>query len=131
MTIENLTSFNRMEEENTFMIFLSGYHNSAKQKLIRKIYDINSSLEWHHFGDIDPDGFYIIENLRRGTEIDFRPVYMDIDILKQYKTYAKPLTDHDIRKANALLNYEMYADIMRYMLDVGKKLEQEIVSWLV
>lgn len=130
MTIENLTSFNRIEEENTFMIFLSGYHNSAKQKLIRKIYDINSGLEWRHFGDIDPDGFYIIENLRRGTEIDFRPVYMGIDILKQYKAYAKPLTDHDIWKANALLDYEMYADIVRYMLDVGKKLEQEIVSWM-
>ena len=30
MTVENLTSFNRIKEADTFCIFLSGYHNSAK-----------------------------------------------------------------------------------------------------
>lgn len=130
MTIENLTSFNRMQEENTFLIFLSGYHNSVKQQFIRKIYDENPRLTWQHFGDIDPDGFYIIENLRRGTGIDFNPVYMDMAVLKKYKDYTKPLTDNDIRKATALIQNEMYHDIMEYMLDTGVKLEQEIVSWM-
>lgn len=130
MTIENLTSFNRMQEENTFLIFLSGYHNSVKQQFIRKIYDENPRLAWQHFGDIDPDGFYIIENLRRGTGIDFNPVYMDMVILKKYKDYAKPLTDNDIRKATVLIQNEMYHDIMEFMLDTGVKLEQEIVSWM-
>lgn len=130
MTIENLTSFNRMQEKNTFLIFLSGYHNSVKQQFIRKIYDENPGLTWQHFGDIDPDGFYIIENLRRGTGIDFNPIYMDMEVLKKYKNYTKSLTDNDIRKATALIQNEMYHDIMEYMLDTGKKLEQEIVSWM-
>ena len=130
MTVENLTSFNRMQEEHTFLIFLSGYHNSVKQQLIRKTYDANPGLVWQHFGDIDPDGFYIIENLRRGTGIDFNPVYMDREVLKKYKDYTKPLTDNDIRKATALIHNEMYHDIMGYMLDTGGKLEQEIVSWM-
>lgn len=130
MTVENLTSFNRMYEESAFLIFLSGYHNSVKKKFIRQIYDANPGLAWQHFGDIDPDGFYIIENLRRGTGIDFNPVYMDIEILKKYKDYTKPLTDNDIRKAMALSHNEMYHDIIEYMLDTGEKLEQEIVSWL-
>lgn len=130
MTIENLTSFNRMQEDHTFLIFLSGYHNSVKQQLIQKIYNTNPGLTWYHFGDIDPDGFYIIENLRRGTKIDFNPVYMDIEVLKRYKIYTKPLTDNDIRKAKALVYNEMYCDVMNYMLDTGKKLEQEIVSWM-
>lgn len=130
MTIENLTSFNRMEEQEVFLIFLSGYHNSVKQKLIRKIYDTNPGLEWYHFGDIDPDGFYIIENLRRGTGIDFNPVYMDIGVLKRYKEYTKQLTDNDIRKAKVLIHNEVYCEIMRYMLDTKSKLEQEIVSWM-
>lgn len=130
MTVENLTSFNRMQEDSTFLIFLSGYHNSVKQQLIRKIYDTNPGLVWKHFGDIDPDGFYIVENLRRGTGIDFQPVYMGIDILKKYKEYTKPLTDNDIRKATALIRNEKYRDIMGYMLDNGEKLEQEIVSWM-
>lgn len=130
MTVENLTSFNRLEKKNTFMIFLSGYHNSAKQKLIRKIHDTNPGLAWYHFGDIDPDGFYIMENLRRGTGIDFQPVYMDVRTLKKYRTYAKPLTDYDRQKAKALACSDMYGEIMGYMLEVGLKLEQEIVSWI-
>lgn len=130
MTVENLTSFHRMQEDDTFLIFLSGYHNSVKQQLIRKIYDANPGLIWHHFGDIDPDGFYIIENLIRGTGIDFHPVYMGTEILKKYKEYTKPLTDHDIRKATALIHNEKYRDIMGYMLENGEKLEQEIVSWM-
>lgn len=131
MTIENLTSFNRVEEDKVFLIFLSGYHNSAKQKLIQKIHDMNSGLTWRHFGDIDPDGFYIIENLKRGTGIDFKPVYMDAGILEKYKEYAKPLTENDMRKAKALIHDELYGDTVRYMLDVGLKLEQEIVSWML
>lgn len=130
MTIENLTSFNRMQEENTFLIFLSGYHNSVKQQFIKKIYDANPGLAWQHFGDIDPDGFYIIENLRRGTGIDFNPVYMNVEVLKKYKDYTKSLTGNDIRKATALIQNDRYRDIMGYMLDTGEKLEQEIVSWL-
>lgn len=130
MTIENLTSFNRMREENTFLVFLSGYHNSVKQQLIRKIFDANPGLTWQHFGDIDPDGFYIVENLRRGTGIDFIPVYMDMGVLQKYKDYTKPLTENDIRKAKALIHHERYHDIMEYMLDTGGKLEQEIVSWM-
>lgn len=130
MTVENLTSFNRLERKNTFMIFLSGYHNSAKQKLIRKIYDTNPGLTWHHFGDIDPDGFYIMENLRRGTGIDFQPVYMDVETLKQYRIYTKPLTGNDRQKAEALACSNRYGEIMNYMLEAGVKLEQEIVSWM-
>ncbi len=130
MTIENLTSFNRVSKDNTFMIFLSGYHNTAKQKMIRKIYDSNSQLRWYHFGDIDPDGFYIVENLKRGTGIDFEPVHMDTETLEKYKDYAKPLTANDKRKAQTLLQNEMYTDTVKYMLDKDIKLEQEIVSWL-
>ena len=77
MTVENLTSFNRIQSVDTFLIFLSGYHNSAKQDLIRKIYEKNVSLRWVHFGDIDPEGFYILEHLKRGTGIDVEPVYMN------------------------------------------------------
>ncbi len=130
MTVENLTSFNRLRKDCTFLIFLSGYHNSVKQQLIRKISDANPGLIWQHFGDIDPDGFYIIENLVRGTGIDFQPVYMGTEILKKYKAYTKPLTDHDIRKAEALIHNEKYRSIMGYMLENGEKLEQEIVSWM-
>lgn len=84
-----------MKREDTFLVFLSGYHNSAKQNLMRKIYEENIGLRWMHFGDIDPDGFYILEHLRRGTGIDFEPVYMSKNELEKYKEFGKLLTEND------------------------------------
>lgn len=130
MTVENLTSFNRIQPFDTFLIFLSGYHNSTKQDFLGKIYKKNTALRWIHFGDIDPDGFYILEHLKRGTGIDVEPMYMSKTYLEKYNQFTKPLTENDCKKANRLLQDGKYCEIMKYMLDTGVKLEQEIISWL-
>lgn len=130
MTVENLTSFSRLNKGDSFYIFLSGYHNQLKQQLLLKIYKDNKMKEWVHFGDIDPDGFYIIDHLKRGTGIPFEPVYMGADLLKKYDSYTKPLNKNDIRKAKTLQQQEKYEDVMKYMLRENKKLEQEIISWM-
>ncbi len=131
MTVENLTSFHRMAQKEYFYLFLSGYHNHMKQRLLCKINADNPEIQWCHFGDIDPDGFYIIEHLIRGTGIEFQPVYMDAACLKKYDSYTKPLNKNDVRKAESLLEQGKYPEVMGYMLDKNKKLEQEIVSWMM
>ena len=130
ITIENLTFFNRMEVSQTFLIFLSGYHNSVKQTFIKQIAEDNPGKTWSHFGDIDPDGFYIVENLIRGTGVDFHTIYMDMDTLKKYDQYGKTLEKADRRKAENLIVAGKYTEVLHYMLQNGKKLEQEIVSWM-
>ncbi|SEA57474.1 hypothetical protein SAMN05216349_11757 [Oribacterium sp. KHPX15] len=173
ITVENLTSFNRLPARNdSFYIYLSGYHNTVKQKLLQKIYKdqederyknsqkINNDQEaekqlhkkyaeretekqpqkiyqdhecekqWLHFGDIDPDGFYILESLRRGTGIDISPLWMGIDELKTYADYGKHLEENDRTKAKNLLSYGKYTDVISYMLENNLKLEQEIISWM-
>jgi hypothetical protein len=132
ITVENITSFNRLPAENeSFYIYLSGYHNTVKQKLLQKIYeDQECEKQWLHFGDIDPDGFYILESLRRGTEIDIRPLWMGIEELNAYVGYGKTLEDNDRIKAKNLLSNGKYEDVMRYMLENDLKLEQEIISWM-
>ena len=129
MTVENLTSFNRMNAADTFLIFLSGYHNSAKQSFLQKIYRQNAGKEYYHFGDIDPDGFFILENLRTKTHIDFKPYKMGIRELKKYATFVKPLEENDIIKAKSLISKGRYAELLDYMLQHNCKLEQEIISW--
>lgn len=128
ITVENLTSFNRVQMDNSFFIFLSGYHNHAKQQFIKQIASSNNSLNWYHFGDIDSDGFYIIEHLKRGTGIEFKPLYMDIVTLQKYKQYTKSLTSNDIIKAKNMIIKNLYTDVLSYMLDNNIKLEQEIIS---
>jgi len=66
VTVENLTAFHRMHDPESFFLYLAGYHNTAKQRLIRMIAGQNQA-DWYHFGDIDPDGFLIAEHLIRGT----------------------------------------------------------------
>ena len=129
MTIENLTSFNRIKESETFFIFLSGYHNSVKQKFLEKIYQQNSNKIYFHFGDIDPDGFFILENLKKKTHIDFNPYKMGIEELEKYSIFSKALEDNDIIKANSLIEKGKFVEIMNYMLEKNIKLEQEIISW--
>ena len=129
MTVENLTSFNRINKTDTFCIFLSGYHNSAKQNFLKKIYRQNAKKEYFHFGDTDPDGFYILENLRTKTGIDFKAYKMGIEEVIKYSDFAKPLEKNDITKAKTLIENGKYREIMKYMLEANQKLEQEIVSW--
>ena len=129
MTVENLTSFNRIKKAETFFIFLSGYHNSAKQNFLEKIFRQNSNNEFYHFGDIDPDGFFILENLRNKTHIDFKPYKMGIEELEKYSSFSKTLEDNDIAKAKSLIEKGRFLEIMSYMLENDMKLEQEIISW--
>ena len=132
MTIENLTSFNRVRGTDVFFLYLSGYHNSIKQVLLKKIFDQNQSknILYYHFGDSDPDGFYILENLRKKTEIDFKPYCMDVKSLKKYRNYTKSFESNDIKKAESLIAVGKYVDIATYMLNNKIKLEQEIISWM-
>ncbi len=129
MTIENLTSFNRTEKEDTFLIYLSGYSSSLKKKLLQKIHQDNPSLRWFHFGDIDPDGFLILEDLREQTWIPFDPYCMGIEELVEYSSYCRSLNENDRKKAADLIERNLYCEVMQYMLDHNCKLEQEIISW--
>lgn len=129
MTVENLTSFNRIKKSDIFFIFLSGYHNSAKQAFLSKIFRQNSNKEYYHFGDIDPDGFFILDNLRSKTQIDFKAYKMGMAELQKYSSYTKPLEENDLRKADSLIAKGKYTEILDYMLKHNVKLEQEIISW--
>ena len=74
ITVENLTSYNRIRFEDSFFVYLGGYHSKSKQMFLKDLANNNPDKIWKHFGDIDPDGFYIIENLSRKTGIDFKNV---------------------------------------------------------
>ena len=128
MTVENLTSFHRISDKGFFYIFLSGYHNHAKQKLIRYIAKENPGRRWLHFGDIDPDGFYILMHLQKGTGIDFEPYKMGTEELTHFRKYTKTLNNNDRVKAENLMAAGRFTRIMKYMLENDCKLEQEIIS---
>lgn len=127
VTVENLTSFHRVNARENTYIYLAGYHNTEKQLLLKRIAKENPGRKWFHFGDIDPDGFYILEHLKQGTGIDIKPLFMGTEQLEMYRKYCKPLNENDRVKANNLIQKGCYVNALRYMLDHNCKLEQEIV----
>ena len=88
MTVENLTSFHRLEREHIFYLFLSGYHTRTKQALLQRIARENPGLSWHHFGDLDPDGLAIAGHLIRKTGLPFQLCAMGVQELQRFQTYA-------------------------------------------
>lgn len=126
LTIENLTSFHSFEKEDYFVIYLGGFHNRIRRDFIKKLHVQNQEARYYHFGDIDAGGFYILEHLRKTTDVDFSPYKMDIETLKTYKKYTKPLTNNDRKRLTKLI-YSQYNEVIEYMLENNIKLEQEAV----
>lgn len=129
ITIENLTSFNNYNENNS-VIYLGGYHNSVRQKLLTKIYEINKHVTYYHCGDIDVGGFKILNHLKRKTSIPFLPLNMDIETLEKNISYGKELTANDRKELEKMINDEIYSEykeILSFILNKNRKLEQEII----
>jgi len=131
ITIENLTAFFRWSEEDSMIIYLGGYHNSVRCKLLKVIYGQIPEAEYLHFGDIDVGGFEIYEDLCKKTGIPFCPYYMDVATLKNYEKYTKKLTENDRKRIAHLQSKNPecpYADVLNYMLKRNSKLEQECIA---
>lgn len=129
VTIENLTSFNNYNEE-CGIIYLGGYHNKVRQKLLSKIYEQNPTISYYHFGDIDAGGFKILVHLKKKTNIPFKSLNMEEETLKKYLNYSRELTPNDVNEINRLLenkDYLEYENVLKALLKYNKKLEQEII----
>ena len=127
VTIENLTTFNAFKCENSFAIYLGGYHNTSRRNFIKKVYDQNPDKQYLHFGDIDAGGFYILQHLRNKTGIAFVPFCMDVKTLKANLQYTKKLTENDKKRLAALAETE-FGETVDFMLENNCKLEQEAMD---
>lgn len=72
LTVENLTSFHQVNQENTLILYLGGYHNWVKCLFLQKIYQMFPHAVYEHFGDMDCGGFKIWRNLREKTGIPLK-----------------------------------------------------------
>lgn len=131
ITIENLTSFHNYKNQNDLVIYLGGFHNTVKRDFICMMYKQNPNKVFLHFGDIDVGGFYILNHLKKRTDIPFKPLNMDKTILQKYKAQTKQLTSEDEKRINKMLgqnDFAEYAETLNYMITHDCKLEQEVVK---
>ncbi len=134
ITVENLTTYHDCDEKEAVYIYLGGYHNASKQRLLEKIYESNKDIRYLHEGDLDVYGFLILENLKAKTQIPFEPFLMDVKTLDEfYRTgLYKPLTAWDRKVISEKINGSLssYKDVLEYMLQNDCKVEQESVKAL-
>ena len=130
LTVENKTSFQRMDDETFSYIYLGGYANRHQIAFIKKVIKDNPDLKYLHFGDIDAGGFLIHQNLCMATDSQFEMYRMGISELSNegFAGALKPLTANDITRLNTLAEKAEYKETIDYMLAHNCKLEQEIVS---
>ena len=134
VTVENLTTYHDLYDKDAVYIYLGGYHNSAKQKLLEKIYEDNRECGFYHAGDIDVYGFLILENLKTKTNIPFKPFMMDIETLKRFyeEGLYRELNANDVKviRDNKETKLVLYKDVLDFMLENNCKVEQESIKAL-
>lgn len=131
VTIENLTSFHTFREQDSFVIYLGGFHNSVKRNFLKKLYADNSDKKYLHFGDMDAGGFYIYQHLVRLSGIPFELLAMDVTTLKKYEEAWQELSANDRKRIQSLISKEEskpYQKVLQFMLEHNCKLEQEAVK---
>ncbi|WP_352398956.1 Wadjet anti-phage system protein JetD domain-containing protein [[Clostridium] aminophilum] len=132
ITVENLTTYHDCDEPDAVYIYLGGYHNTSKQKLLELIYEKNGDKKYYHEGDLDVYGFLILENLISKTQIPFKPLLMDVETIERFYRAGlyKTLTARDRKMIDSKKDGQLsaYKDVLEYMLEYNCKVEQESIK---
>ena len=131
MTVENKTSYQRMQPEGTALVYLGGFAVRYQVRFLEKVLQDNPELECLHFGDIDVGGFLIHRHLCRAVGARFNLYRMGIRELEdpRFKPCRKKLTENDRIRMKGLMEEEEYREVLAYMDEHDVKLEQEIISY--
>lgn len=131
LTVENKTSYQRLNSEGRALMYLGGYASSGQIAFLRKVFHDNPDVRAAHFGDIDVGGFLIHRHLCRMTGRKFQFYQMGTEQLQdtRYQNCLKGLTENDRARMKGLMEEEPYCRVMKYMEEYGVKLEQEIISY--
>lgn len=131
MTVENKTSYQRMQAEGTALVYLGGFAARYQILFLEKVLQDNPKLECFHFGDIDVGGFLIHRHLCRAVGTYFNMHCMGIRELEdpRFSSCRKKLTENDRSRMKELMEAEEYRDVLKYMDEHDVKLEQEIISY--
>jgi hypothetical protein len=79
-----------------------------------------------HFGDMDPDGLLILEELERSSGVSVRPFSMDVDTFQRYAAFGRPLSRQSRDRLRHLTHPELQA-LAKTLEERGIGVEQEVI----
>ena len=129
ITVENLTTYHDIPSDDRAVLYLGGFPNSARASFLRMVYASKPDAAYLHYGDLDPYGFLILENLKQKTGIPFTSSGMDLATLQDcfQAGHYRPLTAED-RKVMQSPMLCAYQEIFAFMQAHNCKAEQESLS---
>lgn len=128
MTVENLTAYTRLADENTVYVYTEGYHGRCQEAFLKTLFSQGKDVVWRHFGDIDPDGYAIAKNLQDKLGKKVLLFKMGIPEIEKYRGYGKELTTKDRKKAERMAADKIFEKELEAVLESGIKIEQEIIA---
>jgi len=119
--------------ENELIVFSSGFYNPSQRRFLAEVRDIlikdNQKCVFFHSGDLDYGGFNIFNHIKKNMIPEIQPLNMNVQIFQKYIEFAEELKSADYRsKLEKLLSngeYEVFHDLISYLLEKNKTLEQE------
>lgn len=129
LSLENLTSFNnlRTTKEDGIVLYLGGFSNDANIEFIKK-----TTCPLYHFGDIDANGFKILNDLRKRTGLPIYSYKMDIETIAKYSEFGKGMSEYNRKTLKQMLLSDEYSvdekECFQELLNRNKIIEQEIIK---
>lgn len=134
LTIENLTTYHQAVKvfpNDTAILYLGGYLGKAKAEFIKKLAKASPKLPLYHWGDIDYGGFTSFITLENKTNLQFKPLFMDVATFNKYKHTGMPIKEGYVLKLKELLNnpvYERFHPVITMMVSEKIRIEQENIK---
>ena len=124
--------FNKVEQE--LVVYLAGFYSPVKHLFLEKIYNFVQSQRipalFYHWGDLDLGGFHIFVHLRKLIP-ELQPLHMDVHTLEENAKLGDHFDEKYRKRLQQLLGqkeYEVFFPVIRTMLQMGIKLEQEALA---
>ncbi|MBS3970370.1 MAG: DUF2220 domain-containing protein [Clostridia bacterium] len=135
ITVENKTNFHYLVNQgdaqasrnSKLLIYVGGFPGPKKRRFLEVLYNMDPSISFYHWGDIDLGGFKIFNILRKVIPT-LEPLFMDEDTLLKYKDYCDEIDNRYIKQLEILMkneNYKTFWPVIKIMIRKKMRLEQE------
>jgi hypothetical protein len=108
------------------LVLVSGYTNRAELALLDFL--LAQGLEWHHSGDLDPDGLLIAQSLASRLGASLRTWRMEAADHERWRLWGKPLSPALLSRLDRVNLPELQA-LAQAIRASGLGVEQEVMDW--
>jgi len=111
------------------LVYTAGHPNGAVVALLKLLEE--SGAAFHHYGDLDPDGILILQELSSALGIDVAPILMNRTLHRRFARYGYTL-DAAQRARLSLVRADApapIAELAHEIAQTGIGVEQEIIDW--